>query len=333
MNTPTKPPVHWSMQKEQSSGYWHFKFLLILFRIFPVIILRLLAFPVGLCYFLFSKRSRAESKRFLQKAAPFIYESDKEKKCCSVLGPLRHIISFALCLVEKIQSWSGKFPFKNIHFQDDDIQEIIAGLENGKGALLICSHLGNAELLRALASFNRTGVSTTIGVTSIIDMEVTVHFSRMLRELNPHYAMDFINARAIHPDTAILLEEKLAAGELVVIAGDRTSAGASALEGEKQLRIPFLGEDAPFSPGVFYLAALLKAPVYFVFALRRRDVSLNVHYNMHVHKSNISFDCSRKERLARSSELARCFASLLENYCKNEPFQWYNFFDFWAKGE
>jgi predicted LPLAT superfamily acyltransferase len=48
-------PIHWSRQKEQAS-YWHIKFLLILFKIFPVIILRIIAFPVGFFYFLFSKK-------------------------------------------------------------------------------------------------------------------------------------------------------------------------------------------------------------------------------------------------------------------------------------
>ena len=339
MKTQEEPSAHWSRQKEQAAGYWHVKLLLVLFRLFPLIVLRILAFPVGFFYFLFSKRSRRESRQFLRKAAQFIDRPETARQCRSPLGPLRHIVSFSLTLVEKLQSWGGKFPFKNIHFREDDIGELIEGLEKGKGAFLVCSHLGNAELLRGLASFNRTGVSRSVGVTSVVDMEVTAHFSRMLKELNPQSALDIISAKSISPDTAILLEEKLAAGELVVIAGDRTSSGALSrpstrpLQGsEKNLAIPFLGEEAPFSPGVFYLALLLKAPVYFVFALRRGALSLRPEYDMYVHKSGLSFDGSRKERLMRSSDLARSFAAFLESYCKEQPFQWYNFYDFWSKG-
>jgi predicted LPLAT superfamily acyltransferase len=201
-------------------------------------------------------------------------------------------------------------------------------MENGKGVFLITSHLGNIELLRGLASFNRTGVSRKVPMTAIIDTKVTKNFTRMLGELNPQSSLDIIGAEEIGPGAAALLEEKLAVGEIVTIAGDRTSANGT----KENLLIPFLGSQAPFSPGAFYLAVLMKAPVYFIFALRRKDLSLIAKYDMHVHKSALSFDCGRKERPERSSELAHFYADLLENYCKEKPFQWYNFYDFWSKG-
>ena len=320
---------HWSKQKEKAAGYWHVKLLLILFKLFPVIILRVIAFPVGFFYFLFSKKARTESGRYLQKAAPFVTRQDIKKKCLSPFGPLRHIVSFSLALVEKLQAWGGKFKFKNIHFQNDDVEELINELENGKGVFIITSHIGNIELLRGLASLNRTGVSRKTPVTAVIDMKVSEKFTRMLKELNPQSGFDIINAGEIGPYTSVLLEEKLEAGEMVTIAGDRTSA-ANLSEG-KNLMIPFLGEEAPFSPGIFYLAALMKAPVYFIFALRRGDLSILPEYNMHVHKNRLSLECSKKERQNLSSLLACSFANLLESYCKQTPFQWYNFYDFWAK--
>jgi len=336
---------HWSKQKEKAAGYWHVKLLLVLFRLFPVIILRVIAFPVGFFYFIFSKKARAESARFLQKAAPFVTQQDTAKKCLSRFGPLRHIVSFSLALVEKLQAWGGKFQFKNIHFQNDDVDELINELENGKGVFLITSHIGNIELLRGLASLNRTGVSRRTPVTAVIDMKVSENFTRMMKELNPQSSFDIINAGEIGPYTAALLEDKLAAGEMVTIAGDRTAAGSPGGAGSvansvansganghgNNFLIPFLGEEAPFPQGIFYLAALMKAPVYFVFALRRGDLSILPEYDMYVHKNSISLECSRKERLNQSSLLARSFASFLEGYCKQNPFQWYNFYNFWSK--
>jgi predicted LPLAT superfamily acyltransferase len=333
MKKTEETPLHWSQHKEKAAGYWHIKLILVLFRLFPVIILRISAFPVGFFYFLFSKKARTESKRFLQKAAPFITNPKIARKCRSPFGPLRHIVSFSLNLVEKLQSWGGKFQFKNVHFQNDDIEKLINELENGKGIFLITSHIGNIELLRGLVSFNRTGVSRKTPITAVIDMKVSEKFTRMLKELNPQSSFDIINAGEIGPHTTIILEEKLAAGGMVTIAGDRTSANAAGntAGSGKYLMIPFLGEKAPFSPGIFYLAALMKAPVYFVFAMRRGDLSIKPEYDMHVHKTTLSFDCSRKERFIQSSLLADSFAGLLENYCKQSPFQWYNFYDFWQK--
>ena len=318
--------IHWSKRKELAAGYWHVKLLLIIFNVFPVIILRVLAFPVGFFYFLFSKKARNESKRFLQKAAPFT-APEFQKKCKSRLGPMRHIISFSLSLVEKIETWGGKYQFKNIHFQDDDIGDLIRNLENGKGVFLITSHLGNAELLRGLLSFDRTGVSHKIPIIAVIETKITAHFNRMMKELNPQSTMDLINSSEIGPQTAILFEEKLSAGGIVTIAADRNSS----IETEKNFLIPFLGEDALFSPGAFQMAALMNAPVYLIFGLRQKTFSLRPRYNMHVHRSALDFDCPRKERQKRSMELARSYVNLLEGYCKENPFQWYNFYDFWAK--
>ena len=328
MEKPEEISAHWSRQNEQVAGYWQGKLLLVLFRIFPVIILRIIAFPDGFFYFLFSKRGRTESRRYLHNIAPLISDPELAKKCRSRFGPLRHIVSFSCALVEKLQSWGGKFPFKDISFHDDDIHELIRELENGKGVFLIFSHLGNTEMLRGLLHSGQTGLSRKMPVTAIMDVKVTAHFNRILRELNPQSGMDIIGADEVNPHTAIILEEKLAAGGMVVIAGDRTSADKDS----KNCMIPFLGKQAPFSSGVFYMAALMNAPVFFVFGLRRTDLSLKPRYDLHVHKSPLTFDCARKERFKRTELLARSFADLLESYCKKQPFQWYNFFDFWQEG-
>ena len=319
--------AHWSRQNEQAAGYWQLKLLLIVFRIFPVFILRIVAFPVGFFYFLFSKRGRTESKRFLEKAAPFIDDPKLAKKCRSPLGPLRHITSFSIALMEKIQSWGGKFSFKDIHYQDDDMADLFRDLGNGKGAVLICSHLGNTELLRSLSYYGEAGLSRRIHVTAIMDMKVTAHFNRMIKELNPQSSMDLIRPDEIGPETIVRLQEIIASGGLVAIAGDRTT-----VEGQN-IKVPFFGEQAPLPSGVFYLACLINSPIYIVFGLRRRDLSLFPEYDIHVHKSAIPPGSSRKERQANSLLLARSFASVLESYCKKHPFQWYNFFHFWSEGE
>jgi predicted LPLAT superfamily acyltransferase len=327
MQKPAEAPLHWSQHKEHAAGYWQLKLLIVLFRHFPLVILRIFAFPVGFIYFLFSKREKAESSRFLQRIAPLIEDPLLAKKCRSRFGPLRHIISFSLSFVEKIESWGGKFSLDNVYFQDDDIGELNRRLEEGKGAFVLFSHLGNAMLLLGLLkSGDRAGVSRKIQVTTILDMKVSTHYNRMLNELNPQSSLDIISADEIGSHTAVLLEEKIAAGGLVLVTGDRTSADG------KTLMNPFLGKDAPFPFGIFYLATLMNAPVYCLFGLRQKDLSVKPKYTIHVHKVLLPFSCSRKERLKRCSLLVESFVELLTQYCKEHPFQWYNFFDFWQKG-
>jgi predicted LPLAT superfamily acyltransferase len=316
-------PLHWSQQKEQTTGYWQLKLLVIFFRFLPLVFMRVIAFPVGFLYFLFSKTGRTESSRFLKKAAHFIEDPKLAKKCRSRFGPLRHIISFSLSFVEKIQSWGGKFSLNDIYFQDDDIGELNRGLEEGKGAFVLFSHLGNAMLLMKLLNQD---TSRKIQITTILDMKVSAHFNRMLNELNPQSELDIISSDEVGAHTAVLLEERIAAGGLVLVTGDRTSMGG------KNIMSPFMGKPAPFPYGVFYLATLMNAPVYFLFGLRRKALSIKPKYNIHVRKSSLSFDCPRKERFKRCSLLVESFTALLEKYCKEQPFQWYNFFDFWQEG-
>jgi predicted LPLAT superfamily acyltransferase len=319
------PGVHWSEQKEQAAGYWHVRLLLFIFGLWPIFLMRLAAYPAAFFYFLFSRRARENSRCFLKRVAACAAAEGK----AFPVRVFRHILAFSLTVVEKVEVWAGEVMFDRVHFQNDDLDDLIALLERGEGALLICSHLGNAELLRGLANFNRTGVSRKVPVTSIVDFSVTANFNRMLRKLNPDSVLRVISANEIGPGTIITLQERLAAGELVVIAGDRTSANSR----DKYFLFPFLGEEAPFAYGPFFLASLLDVPSYFVFALRQGDASLASRYDMHVYKSAVSFNCSRRERAVRVEELARSFAEKLEYYCKRYPYQWYNFYDFWAKPE
>jgi predicted LPLAT superfamily acyltransferase len=229
--------------------------------------------------------------------------------------------------VEKMQSWGGKISLDDVYFQDDDIGDLNRRLEEGKGAFVLFSHLGNAMLLLGLLkSGDRTGVSRKIQVTTILDIKVNAHFTRMLNELNPQSSLDIISADEVGSHTAVLLEERIAAGGLVLVTGDRTRIGG------RNLMNPFMGKEAPFPFGIFNLATLMNAPVYCLFGLRRKDLSIRPKYTIHVHKSPLTFDCSRKERLKKCSLLADFFVMFLAKYCKEHPFQWYNFFDFWQEG-
>jgi predicted LPLAT superfamily acyltransferase len=327
--------LHWTERRETASAYWQPKLLHLLFRLLPAPLLRRLAFPVGFVYFLASRNVRIESRRYLDKAAAF--RNRRGVSGSGRLSVLKHIIAFALALVEKVEAWGGAIDFRRIHFQDDDSGALLDLLEKGGGAVLLCSHLGNTELLRALADYSRTGVSRNIPVISVIDAGVTPFFSRMLGELNPRSRLRILNARDINAGALQLLAGCLGAGGLAVIAADRTppdhpASGESAAGNRTRHRpfsISFLGAAAQFPPGPFFLASLLDAPVYAVFALRRGgDLSVSPEYNMHVRRIVLSAsgDTPRRGRLERA---AREFAALLESYCLEHPYQWYNFFNFW----
>ena len=228
-----------------------------------------------------------------------------------------------------MESWAGKIKFGKIHFQQDDITTIWKELESGKGAFLICSHLGNMEMLRAIAECSGTGVSRKVPVISIVDFEITAGFNQMIEDANRSSMVNIISAFDIGPDTILVLQEHVAKGGIVVIAGDRSSAGTPA----RNFDIDFLGDRAQFPQGPFIIASLLDCPAYFVFAARQKALSVSAEYNMHIHKSKVEFTGSRGEKKAQIRQMAEEFVRCLEKYCNKYPLQWYNFYEYWEKGD
>ena len=313
--------TNWYEVKEVSKSGKGYKMILILLKYFPAIIMRFLVFPIGFFYYLFSKNARYISKNFLTTVSQYNSVNPNYKLSIS---PLKHIISFSLNLVENVQSWAGKFSFNHVIWQKDDVKDLVQNIETKKGSVLITSHLGNAQMLRALASINEAGTNNKIKITTISDTDLTSGFSSLLKEINPDSYLQIINSNNIGPDTIFLLQKELDEGGVVVIAGDRISANT-----DRYIPLNFFGKTANFPYGVFLLIALLNVPTYFVFGLRQKDFKLNSKYEMYVCKNKIDFDCKRKEREERIIKTAENFKSELEKHTTNHPYQWYNFFDFW----
>jgi len=319
---------HWSQKKEKASSVRPVKFTIMLVKIFPHWLLALIAFIVGFFYFIFSSGARRDAKKFQLAVIDFC---KKNNIPCPVkkVNTYRQILSFAICLIEKIEGWCGKSDLSHVVFHEDDVVELKQSLAHGKGAMLIGSHLGNMELFRSLAMEGQTGVGKMVGVTAIMDMKVTSSFNQAMSELNSKTYMDVVSSDSIGVDTVEVLQKRLEDGGLVVIAGDRTSANSP----QRNIRLPFLGKEAEFPFGSFFLASILEAPVYFVFALRVKDITLKSRYDMYVKKSTVDFNCSRKEKKLRIEKLCSEFKCELEKYSCRHPYQWYNFFDFWRKSD
>ena len=302
---------NWYEQKQNNSlGYYlMFKCL----KILPSWLFRFFAIFVGFFYWTFSKNARRYSKIYFKRLG---------RRGSS----LKHIICFAINLVEDVQSWAGKLSFSNIAWYDDDVQELVSNIDSGKGSVLMISHLGNAQMLKGLASVGESGTKRRISITTISDANISAGFNSLLNQINSDSSTKLISTDDIGPETILLLQERLEKGDIVVIAGDRVSAHTG-----RNIKINFLGKEANFPYGAFLLISLLDYPTYFVNGMRQRDFALNAKYDMFVKKCPVSFDCKRKEREERIKEAAGFYAKNLEDLCGKHPYQWYNFFDFWGE--
>ena len=324
MKNKSEELLHWADEKEVISSNKPLLLVFSLMRKLPAGAVFILVYPIAFFFYIFSRRGRVESKNYQKQVKEFIAGKIPLK-----ISPFRQILSFSLCVMEKMEGWLGNYHYNELVTHNDDLKSLQAHLEQGKGALFIGSHLGNIELLRSLSSFGENGVSKKISVTAIMELKSTEQFNRTLNEVNPSVGFQVIDPSEISVNTIVELQEQIERGGLVVIAGDRTSARARS----RIVREKFLGKDADFPYGVFVLALLLKAPTYYVFGLRTKTVSLRPKYHIFVEKSKLNFESPRSKRDEKIHALCKEFVDKLEKYCVQFPYQWYNFYNFWKLEE
>jgi predicted LPLAT superfamily acyltransferase len=177
------------------------------------------------------------------------------------------------------------------------------------------------------AVFGKTHVKRKFEIYPIADTAITPKQNYILNRNALNSLGKIIDTNSIGIEEIALLSEKLAAGNVAIVAGDRVSANTR----NRTIPLEFLGKQAHFPLGVFALACALKVPVYFVFALREKDFGFSSVCKMHIHKASNIMQGNYRERKRQIPVLAKEFAKFLEYYCLKHPMQWYNFYDFWAE--
>lgn len=313
--------VSWTNDNEVVKSNKALLLLLKLFKFQPSWLVHLLIYPVAFFYWIFSKRGRDMSLNYQRNLSEYTNKEAPKK-----ISAYRQILSFCLCVLEKMEGWLGKINLNQLEYQDDDVKALISQLNEGKGAILFGAHMGNLELLRALASYDRTNVDHPIQVIIIMQKNATQQFAKTIQEINPKFELNAVDPEEITPETIERFSDLIDNGGLLVLTGDRLSANSNS----KTITTNFLGKPAKLPYGVFLIAALLKAPVYYTFAMRKRLTAFNPINRMYVTKSQISFeDCPRGERENRIKLFADEFVTQIEQKCKEYPYQWYNFYNFW----
>lgn len=310
---------HWSEVKEVGGSPWHFRFMLWMVCHLPLCMVKGLTAIICFFFWLGAASVRSRSRLYLDHVA----RAGKFKP--SSLKTYKHIFSFALSMMEKLLGWKGAIKLNRIETQKDDLPELVNQLNRGEGAFLLCSHLGNMEMLRSLTGYGKFHTDRNFKVYPVVDFSGTTRFNALLRELNPDLMNQVIDANQIGIDTAVRMKELIADGNLVVIAGDRTSANSR----DRKLETDFLAQKASFPEGAFSLAGILGVPVYFAFAIRKRDFDIQSPYEMHIVRAKTSLACPRKERPKQMKALLQEYTSILEKLCVSHPYQWYNFYNFW----
>ncbi|MGH8772173.1 MAG: acyl-CoA synthetase, partial [Burkholderiales bacterium] len=194
-------------------------------------------------------------------------------------------------------------PFKVEVRGDDALQRTLA---RGRGCVLLGSHLGSFEILRAFGAGQMN-----LSINAVMHLDNSGKLNRVFDRLNPEFAKRVIAPGK--PETLLRVKECLERNEIVGILGDR------AVSGERTIACRFLGDAARFPRGPLMTAAILNAPVVLFFGLNRGDAQYEIVFEPF---------CERIEREEIDSWIEK-YAARLERHARRAPYNWFNFYDFW----
>lgn len=305
---------HWAQVKERGI-IWGMQFLLKIYLVFGRKLLQLFLYPVVSYYWLINSNGRNASRLYLRRVSAFLPAPANKKNQLnnSLYDSYKHFISFANAILDKLAAWCGVFSLEDVEYHGREA--IIAHIEKEQGVLLLGSHLGNLEVCRAISHLR-----INIKVNVLVHTRHAEKFNTVLNSYAKTENLTLIEVTEVTAATAMLLQDKIEAGELVVIAADRTPVNGKS----RIVQADFLGHSASFPQGPFVLALLLKCPVYTLFCLKQHNKQ--VIYFDHF-SDGLTF--SRKQRPEIIKQWVEKYASRLQHYCIKEPLQWFNFFDFW----
>ena len=300
---PPNPSNHWASLAERGT-LWGLRFVAGAYALLGRRVCLWVMAPIVFAFFCTGGEQRRASHAYLGRVLG---------RQASWVESWHHFMGFAGRALDVFAAWSGAIPPQAMSINDPH-----ALAADPRGALLVVSHHGAPELARALmdpALRNR--------LTILVHTRHAENYNRLLAEYRGEAAARMIQVTEIGPDTAILLQACMERGEWVAMAGDRVPV----LSSSRESSVPFLGEMANFSQGPWLLASLLECPVHLLFCRKEHPGRWILSLEPFAERVILPRGC-RAEILA---EHAAHYASRLERECRQAPWQWYNFFNFWEK--
>ena len=258
---------------------------------------------IALYFTLFAPKARHASRTYLKRALG---------RWAQWADGYRHVFSFATTIHDRIYLLNERFDLFDIEVVG--AEALHAALARQPGVMLMGAHLGSFEVLRAVGR-GRAGLK----VAMLMYEENARKINATLEAINPKATQDIIPLGRM--DSMLEARDKLEAGYLVGMLADR-SLGDDATAG-----YPFLGETAPFPLGPWRLAAMLRRPAFFMTGLYLGGNRYQLHF---VQLADFS-ETPRSERDAAIAAAMQGYADCLTRFCRQAPYNWFNFFDFWQE--
>lgn len=291
----------WEQRTERSNRFSLRLIVWIALHLGPLVA-RLLLYPITLYFFVAAPGSRRASRGYLRRVL---------KRPVGWTDVFRHLHCFATTILDRVFLLTDRYSQFDIDIVNLELLEKYVA--RGKGVILLGSHLGSFDAMRAIA-LERPEIELKVLMYRNHNPMIT----EILEALKPGFAEGVLDLA----DSNVLLatKEALDQGQLVGMLGDRAASDA------KTVACEFLGTPAAFPLGPVSLAAALQVPVVMFFSLYRGKGKYRIYFELLGEEIAV-------QRRRNSDELRPwvCrYAQTVEHYARIAPYNWFNFYDFWA---
>lgn len=261
-------------------------------------------YPITLYFLIKRGPERRASRAYLARALG---------RPATLWDAARHIHTFSATILDRVYLL-GDGDMRRFDIRVSGIEQMHAQIDQGRGVLLIGSHLGSFEALRGLAQ-----TRPDLEVRTVLDKAQTPAMTQLLEALNPKVAAGVIDAAQGGLGVTLAIKQATDEGAIVSLLADRVYPG------ETVVSAPFLGDTASFPSSPWLIAAALQVPVSLAFGLYRGGN----RYDLVFETFSDGIRIERHNRAQALAELVTRYAQRLEHHAHAAPYNWFNFYDFW----
>lgn len=263
---------------------------------------RVFLYPICLYFLISSTRSARSSRKYLTRVLG---------RRAGFADVFRHYLTFGACLLDRVFLLNEQIEEFEIRIHGEELVRNIQ--QSGNGCVLFGAHFGSFEVARAVGRRERN-----VPISLLMYEENARKIRASLAAINPSLATEVIGLGRL--DSLITVADRLSRGHFIGVLADRN------VDGKDLVRYDFLGTPAAFPQGPFRVAQLLRRPVVLMVGVYRGGRTYEVFFEPLAEAS-----ASRpRDAGAWIDEAMRRYIARLEHHCRAAPYNWFNFYDFWA---
>lgn len=262
---------------------------------------RVLLYVITAYFFAFAPRARRASRRYLRLAlAREPAPGDR----------FRHLLYFASAIHDRVFLLNGREQLFALSIEGEELMR--TRLAAGRGAILLGAHIGSFEVIGAIG---RRIPGLRVAMAMYEQNARKIH--AVMHAINPAMVTDVVPLGRV--DSMLQIAGRIDDGALVGILSDRTF-GAEPLQA-----VDLLGERAWLPTGPMRIAAMLGCPVIFMAGMYR---GTNRYHVIFAEVADFAGLRGTERGMAVADAVNR-YARLVERCCRDDPYNWFNFYDFW----